>query len=67
MSTIKLLNTKETAALLGVKPNTLDIWRHYGRGPKFHKVGRLVKYAESDVINYLNANIYSNTSQTAPA
>jgi len=34
-----LLNTREAAELLGIKPGTLREWRHLGKGPKYIKTG----------------------------
>ena len=34
-----LLTTAETAAILGLKINTLEIWRVYGKGPVYVKMG----------------------------
>lgn len=64
MSAIKLLNTQEVAEILGYKPNTLEIWRNRGIGPKYRKIGRLVKYAESDINAFIDASTCTSTSQT---
>jgi predicted DNA-binding transcriptional regulator AlpA len=64
MSAIKLLKTPEAAEILGLSPITLEIWRIQGKGPKFRKIGRLVRYAESDIHAYITAATRSNTSQT---
>jgi excisionase family DNA binding protein len=40
----KWLTTKQVAEYLGVKDQTLRVWRHQGRGPLFHLIGRLVRY-----------------------
>lgn len=34
----ELMTNAETAALLSIKPNTLEIWRNKGRGPAFLKL-----------------------------
>lgn len=34
-----LLTSAETAALLSIKTNTLEIWRNKGKGPAFIKMG----------------------------
>ena len=52
----KLLNTREVADLLGISPNTLDIWRTKNRGPKFIKVGRYVRYQQTDLENFIKDN-----------
>lgn len=59
---MKLLTNKDAAALLGLKPNTLDIWRIQGKGPIYRKVGRSVRYAESDVTDWLEGTKCKSTS-----
>lgn len=61
----KLLNSKQVAELLGVKPNTLEGWRVKGCGPRFKKICRLVKYSEDDVAEYLDAATRSSTAEVA--
>lgn len=34
----------------------LSQWRHYDRGPAYHKLGPLVVYRGSDLNDWLNAN-----------
>ena len=46
---MELLNEKQTAELLGLKPNTLQDWRVEGKGPPYRKIGRLVRYDRSQV------------------
>ena len=60
---ITLLTNAQTAALLGLKPNTLEIWRIQGKGPSYRKVGRAVRYAEADVLAWLDNHSHTNTSQ----
>lgn len=65
----KLLTTVEAAALLNLKPNTLEIWRVRGSQPDlpFRVVGvRSVKYAEADVIAFMNRDVRTSTSQKRP-
>jgi predicted site-specific integrase-resolvase len=62
---MKLLTNNETAELIGLRPNTLEIWRWQGKGPVYRKVGRLVRYVESDVLKWLDAQARQNTSQYA--
>lgn len=61
--TSRLLNNAEAAALLSIKPNTLEIWRLQGRSPRFLKIGRSVRYRMSDLEAWLNAQTFENTSQ----
>jgi predicted DNA-binding transcriptional regulator AlpA len=59
--TDRLLSTRETAELLGVRENTLVAWRSRGRskpaeerrGPPFLTVGRSVKYRELSVRQWI--------------
>lgn len=61
-----LLDNEQTAALLGIKPNTLEIWRHKGRGPAFVKMGDApqapVRYLRSVVTEWLAERSFSSTS-----
>jgi predicted DNA-binding transcriptional regulator AlpA len=57
-------DTKETAKILGIKKGTLDIWRHQGKGPQFHKIGRLVRYSTADIETFLNKSHRVSTSDT---
>ena len=58
-----LLNNAQTAEFIGVRPSTLEIWRVQGKGPVYRKVGRLVRYVESDVQTWLAAQARTSTSQ----
>ena len=49
-----LLDEKELSRLLRVSIGTLRFWRAVGRGPRYRKVGQLVRYAPSDVQDWLN-------------
>ena len=40
-----LLNTREAANVLGVRPRTLEHWRSIGAGPAYSKIGRAVRYS----------------------
>lgn len=67
MSKRKLLDTNSAAAYLGdtLKPNTLEIMRVHGRGPKFIKIGRLVRYDERALDEYLDGQTRTSTSDAA--
>jgi hypothetical protein len=49
-----LLDEKELARLLRVSIGTLRYWRVTCRGPRYRKVGHLVRYAPSAVQDWLN-------------
>lgn len=63
---MKLLTNNETATLLGLKNNSLEIWRLQGKGPKFIKIGRLVRYAEAEIYAWIEAQTRTSTSQKTP-
>ena len=50
-----LLNERQLSKLIGVSVGTLRFWRGAGKGPRFRKVGQLVRYAPSDVQAWLNS------------
>jgi hypothetical protein len=45
----RFLTNAEAAALLRLSPRTLEKHRVFGRGPRFHKFGRRVLYALTDL------------------
>lgn len=49
-----LLNEKELSRLIGVSIGTLRFWRGERKGPRYRKVGQLVRYAPSDVNEWLS-------------
>jgi hypothetical protein len=49
------LREPEAAAVLGFAPGTLRQWRHHGRGPAFHKVGRSVLYDLAELHDFVAA------------
>jgi predicted DNA-binding transcriptional regulator AlpA len=59
----KLLNTPELADMLTNKSNTIEGWRIKGIGPKYIKIGRLVRYRPEDVEEWLEAQSRNSTSQ----
>jgi predicted DNA-binding transcriptional regulator AlpA len=50
-----LLDERQLSRLLGVSIGALRFWRGAGKGPRFRKVGQLVRYAPSDVKAWLNS------------
>lgn len=54
MNTSILINTHEAAQLIGIKPETLRQWRMNGQGPSFLKLGKLVKYRRSTVLQWID-------------
>jgi predicted DNA-binding transcriptional regulator AlpA len=51
----RLLSEDEVAERFGIQPRTLQGWRVLRRGPRYRKIGRLVRYAEADLLNWLES------------
>lgn len=49
------LTPAEAAEVLGVPPATLSQWRYRGQGPRYSKVGAVVRYARRDLDAWLAA------------
>jgi len=55
----KLMTSQEVAEILGINDGTLAQWRSAGRGPLYVKVGRMVRYREDAIEDYILANIHT--------
>ena len=51
-----LVDEVQLATRLGVARSTLQSWRYAGRGPRYIKLGRLIRYRTTDVDAFLRAN-----------
>lgn len=59
-----LMNEMQAAAYLGgLSERTLQRWRMEGCGPQFRKIGRLVRYAENDLADFLASTRRASTSE----
>lgn len=60
------LSSAQAAAMIGVRPTTLEIWRCKGKGPSFRKLGSAkqaaVIYARSEVERWLTERTFNSTS-----
>lgn len=56
MSLKALLTPSKAAEVLDVNTKTLANWRSLGIGPAYIKVGRLVKYTEEAINEWLTSN-----------
>ena len=59
----EMLTTQEAAAVLGIRPQTLHLWRSAGREPQppYIKIGgRLVRYRRRDLEAYLDHQTVGN-------
>ncbi len=58
----ELIDESTLATRLGVSRSTLQSWRYAGRGPRFIKLGRIVRYRGADIEAYLRANTRGNVA-----
>jgi predicted DNA-binding transcriptional regulator AlpA len=63
----KMLTEIEAAPLIGVAVGTLQNWRVRGEGPKFIRVGRLVRYDPADLEAWKAARRVGSTSELVAA
>ena len=71
MTTItRPLSSDAAAAMIGIAPTTLRIWRCTGKGPKFTKLGEAkqsgVVYSEDDIRAWLAERKFTSTSAYSP-
>ena len=52
--------------MIGVSPKTLANWRCQGKGPPFLKIGRLIRYRKSAILEWLSIHELSSTSASLP-
>jgi predicted DNA-binding transcriptional regulator AlpA len=50
------LNSQQLADLFGVPKSTIDHWRAAGTGPNFSRLGKHVRYRESDCLEWADEN-----------
>ena len=60
--TARALTVREVADMLGLSVATLRAWRHRGKGPRFLRLGRSVRYLPSDVADFVRASAVDTTS-----
>ena len=60
--TARALTEREVADMLGLSVATLRAWRHRGRGPRFLRLGRSVRYLSSDLADFVRASAVDTTS-----
>lgn len=60
-----LFDTPQLSSHLGIGEKALEKWRLQGKGPKFIKVGKLVRYDEADVLAWIEQQKRSNTTEGA--
>jgi predicted DNA-binding transcriptional regulator AlpA len=48
-----LLDEKQLAEKLHLSVGTLRLWRTENKGPRYHKIGQLVRYSPTDIRDWL--------------
>lgn len=61
---ITLMDEADLAELLEISVRTLQKWRHEGGGPRYVKLGRMVRYDWEDVMDWLESRKLRSTSDT---
>jgi excisionase family DNA binding protein len=59
------MTTVDAAAYTGVSRSTLEKLRVFGGGPRYLKLGRLVRYRQADLEEWLSLRAVSSTSDRA--
>lgn len=62
---LRLVDTPAAAEILQLDYRTLENWRSLGRGPRYVKCGKRVRYRISDLLAYLDANSRNHTGEAA--
>lgn len=59
-----MLTEDEAAAFLACKRPTLTAWRKKGTGPPFYQIGRLIRYSEQDLAEFLKGKRQDHQRRT---
>ncbi|HXW22032.1 MAG TPA: helix-turn-helix domain-containing protein [Rhodomicrobium sp.] len=59
----EILTESEASKILKLSPRTLQAWRVSGNGPRFHSLGRAVRYRRADLDDWLASRSRTSTSQ----
>ena len=65
MTNKRKLSNDEAADFLGVKGNTLEVWRCKHKGPRYSKIGSRVLYDIDDLEEFFTARAVE-TMESAP-
>ena len=57
-----LQTATEAAELFNISPKSLEKWRCVGGGPRFIRIGRLVRYRAEDLADFIDRNARVSTS-----
>ena len=59
------LTERQVAEQLGLSVATLRAWRHRGKGPRFLRLGRSVRYLPADVEEFVRASAVDTQSDSS--
>ncbi len=59
---LRYVTTREAADLLHVAPATLERWRWSKRGPAYRRFGGLIRYDQSELLSWAEAQRCTSTS-----
>jgi predicted DNA-binding transcriptional regulator AlpA len=59
-----LLNQKQAAKILGLSVRTLERHRVAGTGPRYSRLGRLIRYRPGDLTEWVEGNLRYSTSES---
>jgi excisionase family DNA binding protein len=59
------LSERQVAEALNLSVRTLQRWRLEGRGPLFVRIGRAVRYPQSEIEKFLKSMLRQSTSDAA--
>jgi excisionase family DNA binding protein len=62
-----LLSTQELAAYLDLPVATLYAWRYRGQGPSGFRVGRHIRYRQTDVDQWIMDQLAASSSLSTPS
>ncbi len=60
------LDTRAAASHIGMSKSSLEKLRVYGGGPRYMKLGHLVRYRPTDLDVWMEERTISSTSERAP-
>ena len=58
-----LIDQKQAAQILGLSVRTLERHRIAGTGPRFARLGRLIRYRQNDLIEWVDSKLRNSTSE----
>ncbi len=62
-----LFDQKRAAHFLGLSVRTLERHRLAGTGPRYVRLGRLVRYRQQDLADFVERNLRTSTSEDSAA